>query len=141
MTAMMLCSGAKAHGRHVPPHHTHHTHQNTQKLPETGIATWYANGVHNNKNGFHRYTSNGEQLNAHAMTCAHRSLPFNTLVKVTDVKTKKFIIVRVNDRMRAKPPRIIDLTSAAADALGILHKGTASVTLEPIEVAEAPDTK
>ena len=79
------------------------------------------------------------------MTCAHRNLPFNTIVEVENINTGKVIYVRVNDRMRAKPPRIIDLTAGAAKALGIFNTGIAKVKIKPlpipVEVAEAPPTK
>jgi rare lipoprotein A len=143
--ANLWTASASAHQRHIAHHHVngiHHTKtEQAKSLPETGLATWYAGGKYKNKNGFHHFTSSGDRLDPNQMTCAHRFLPFNTLIKVVDISTGRSIIVRVNDRIRAHPPRIIDLTKGAATALGIEHKGIAHVRLEPVEVAEAPAVK
>jgi rare lipoprotein A len=69
------------------------------------------------------------------MTCASPYLPFNTMVRVIDLKTGKSIVVRVNDRMPRRG-RDIDLTIAAANNLGIRQRGKVHVRLEPMEVAE-----
>jgi rare lipoprotein A len=93
---------------------------------QIGIASYYGyqwNG---------RTTANGEKLNIYALTAAHKYLPFNTLVKVTDLDTKKSIVVRINDRGPYIHGRVIDLTDTAAKKLGILHKGIARVKIEVI---------
>jgi len=77
---------------------------------QCGIASWYA---------LHTRTASGERMNPKAMTAAHRSLPFGTKVKVTDVHTGKTIHVRINDRGPFVRGRIIDLSRAAARRLGI----------------------
>jgi rare lipoprotein A len=96
------------------------------KISEIGIASYYGYKWHG------RTTANGEKLNIYAMTAAHKSLPFNTIVKVTDLDTGKFVIVRINDRGPYVSGRVIDLTDAAAKKLGILHKGIARVKVETI---------
>ena len=98
----------------------------TIKLTQIGIASYYGYKWHG------RTTANGEKLNIYAMTAAHKFLPFNTRVKVTDLDTGKSIIVRINDRGPYIKGRIIDLTDAAAKRLGILHKGIARVRIETI---------
>jgi rare lipoprotein A len=76
-----------------------------------------------------RKTASGERFNAGAMTMAHKSLPFGTMVRVTNVKTKKSAVVRVNDRGPSTPDRIGDLTRAAAVKVGAIKAGFAEVTL------------
>ena len=88
---------------------------------QAGIASWY--GPTGNK------TASGEVYNQMAATCAHRSLPFGTLVRVVAQATGKSITCRVNDRGPFVRGRIIDLSKAGARDLGILGAGTASVTL------------
>jgi len=96
------------------------------KLTQVGIASYYGYRWHG------RTTANGEKLNIYAMTAAHKSLPFNTIVKVTDLDTGKYVIVRINDRGPYIAGRIIDLTDSAAKKLGILKKGIARVKVETI---------
>lgn len=74
-----------------------------------------------------RKTANGEKFNPQELTAASKTLPFNSTVMVKDVKTGKFVIVRVNDRGPYIKGRIIDLSAAAAKKLGITSRGTAKV--------------
>jgi len=90
-----------------------------------GFVTWY--GVWHKK-GDHRFTANHERFNRNALTCASRTLPFNTKLKVVDRRTGRSIIVRVNDRMGAHKP-LIDLTLGAAKRLGFAKRGTEEVKL------------
>ena|ERR1051326_4939191 len=91
---------------------------------QSGLASIY--GV--NQQG-HR-TASGEPLNVYAMTAAHRSLPFFTVARVTAPSTGRTVKVRINDRGPFVPGRIVDLSQAAAKALGILDRGTAPVRVE-----------
>ena len=91
---------------------------------QVGVASWYGPGFQGKK------TSNGEIYNMNAMTAAHKSLPFNTIVKVVDLDTGRSVIVRINDRGPFIPGRIIDLSHQAAEELGILQKGTARIGLK-----------
>ncbi|HQH74227.1 MAG TPA: septal ring lytic transglycosylase RlpA family protein, partial [bacterium] len=75
-------------------------------------------------------TANGERFNMYAMTAAHRSLPFNTKVKITNLDNDKVAYVRINDRGPFQKNRIIDLSRAAAKELGFEQKGTARVRIE-----------
>jgi rare lipoprotein A len=84
---------------------------------QTGIASVYSGGR----------TANGEHANPHRMTAAHRSLPFGTLVRVTNEHTGRSVIVRINDRGPFIRGRVIDLMPAAARAIGC--DGLARVTL------------
>ena len=89
-----------------------------------GIASYYGKRWHG------RTTANGEKLNIYAMTAAHKTLPFNTIVKVTLISTGKSVTVRINDRGPYVGDRIIDLTDEAAKRLGMYHQGIGEVQLE-----------
>jgi len=88
---------------------------------ECGKASWYGPGFHGKK------SASGETFNQNAMTAAHKSLPFGTVVKVVDQRTDKSIEVRINDRGPYISGRIIDLSKAAATKLGMMQAGTAKV--------------
>ena len=79
-----------------------------------------------------RKTANGEIFDSNRLTMAHRTLPFGTLVEVTHTKSKRSVIVKVNDRGPAIASRIGDLSPAAAVKLGIVHAGLAHVTLKVV---------
>ena len=96
----------------------------TTKIAQSGVASYYGPGFHG------RRTANGEAFDMHAMTAAHRTLPFGTKVKVTNLANGKSAIVRVNDRGPYANGRIIDLSVAAAKQIGSTNSGTARVTLE-----------
>lgn len=92
----------------------------------TGTASWYGGKFHG------RRTANGETYNMHAMTAAHRSLPFGTEVVVTNQNNGRSVVVRINDRGPFTGGRIIDLSRAAAGEIGMINSGTASVKVEVI---------
>lgn len=92
----------------------------------TGIASWYGPNFHGKK------TSNGEIYNMHAMTAAHKTLPMNTIVKVTNLKNNRITQVRINDRGPFVAGRIIDLSKSAANKIDMLGTGTAPVRLEVV---------
>ncbi len=72
-----------------------------------------------------------------ALTAAHRTLPFNSYVRVTDLATDRSVVVRINDRGPYRSHRIIDLSARAAHELGINHDGIARVRIELVDVSEA----
>ena len=82
-----------------------------------------------------RKTASGERFNPGALTMAHKSLPFGTRVKVTNLKNKRSVVVRVNDRGPTTPDRIGDVSSAAARKLGMLRSGVVSAKLETVGMA------
>lgn len=94
---------------------------------ETGEASYYANSLHGNK------TASGEPYDKNAMTAAHRTLPFGTRVKVTRVDTGDAVELVVNDRGPHAKGRIIDVSGAAAEKLGMLKVGHAQVTVEVLD--------
>ena len=89
-----------------------------------GNASWYGPHWHG------RMTSNGETFNKNKLTAAHRTLPFNTMVKVTNLKNNKSVIVRVNDRGPFKAGRIIDLSEKAADKIDAKKQGISYVKVQ-----------
>jgi rare lipoprotein A len=91
---------------------------------EEGIASWYGPNFHG------KYTSNGEIYNMYDYTAAHKTLPMNTKVKVTNLNNGKSVIVRINDRGPFVKGRIIDLSYAAGKEIGIDKTGTAPVRLK-----------
>lgn len=93
---------------------------------EEGIASWYGPDFHG------RRTANGEVYNMYAYTAAHKILPFNTKVKVTNLDNGKQVIVRINDRGPFVKGRIIDLSYQAAKSLGMIGPGTARVRIETL---------
>ena len=101
---------------------------------KTGVtASYYAEDFHDKR------TSNGERFNMNDYTCAHKSLPFGTILRVTNLANGKTCDVRVNDRGPFVATREIDLSKAAAVKLDMLGSGTAKVKLEIIE--RGADTK
>ena len=91
------------------------------------MASWYGHPYHG------RPTSNGEIYDMNKMTAAHRTLPFNTWVKVTNLENKRETKLRINDRGPFVEGRIIDLSRAGADAIAMLGPGTAVVRIEVVE--------
>lgn len=94
-----------------------------------GIASWYGPGFHGRK------TANGERFDTYDYTAAHKTLPFNTLVKVTNLENGKSTIVRINDRGPYSSGRIIDLSYAAKQEIGM--SGLARVRLEIVQLPES----
>ena len=95
-----------------------------------GIASYYADKF------IGRKTASGEIFSQHKMTCAHNTLPFGTKVKVTNLKNGKSIIVRVNDRLHHRNPRIIDLPKGAAKKLGYTGRGIINVSVVVVNPPE-----
>lgn len=96
----------------------------------TGVASFYADEFHGRK------TANGEIYDMNGLTAAHPFIPFNTMINVTNLKNKKSVIVRVNDRMPFRKDRIIDLSLGAATALDMVKDGIIEVQLEILEGGE-----
>jgi rare lipoprotein A len=94
---------------------------------ERGFASWYGGRFHGKR------TASGERYNQHAFTAAHRTLPFGTMLEVKNTANGNSVVVRVNDRGPFVAGRIIDLSRAAAKALGILGTGVAEVVITPIQ--------
>ena len=93
---------------------------------ETGTASWYGTKFHGKK------TANGERYDMHAMSAAHKTLPMPTMVRVTNLNNGRSVVVRVNHRGPFVKSRVIDLSYAAARALGYDNEGTAPVRVEAL---------
>lgn len=93
---------------------------------DRGVASWYGPGFHGRK------TANGEVYNQNELTAAHKTLPFNTLVRVENVANGKSVVVRINDRGPFVGNRIIDLSQKAARNISMIGSGTAEVRLTVI---------
>lgn len=94
-----------------------------------GFASWYGGG--DGLDG--APTASGEIFDAAALTAAHRTLPFGTLVRVTFLQTGESVVVRINDRGPFTPDRMIDLSRAAAELIGLARHGVGMVELEVLE--------
>lgn len=94
------------------------------QLPQEGRASFYADRFQG------RPTASGEPYDSASLTAAHRSLPFGTKVKVTNLHNNKSVVVTINDRGPHHPNRIIDLSKAAAQKLNFIDRGITKVRVE-----------
>jgi rare lipoprotein A len=106
--------------------------KNEEIVGLVGLASFYAAKFHG------RRTASGERFNSKLLTAAHLTLPFGTQLKVTNPANSKYVIVRVNDRGPYIRGRLLDLSRAAADLIGITRSGVARVELEILEKEAKP---
>ena len=131
--AAILGSSSVVHGQEVsddepavpPVVETSPLHPPTAPA-DTGLASYYHVAFHG------RRTASGETFNQNALTAAHRTLPFGTLVRVINLRNQRSVIVRVNDRGPYVHGRIVDVSYSAAETLGIVERGIANVKLDVI---------
>ncbi|TCB36295.1 septal ring lytic transglycosylase RlpA family protein [Acinetobacter sp. ANC 4910] len=97
-----------------------------RQFSQTGVASWYGRQFHGRK------TANGETFDMNALTAAHRSLPLNCYIRVTNKNNGKSVVVKVNDRGPFHGNRVVDLSYGAAKQLGITNAGTAKVSIERV---------
>jgi rare lipoprotein A len=101
------------------------THPEEEKLViQKGVASFYGIKFHNRK------TASGEIYNFRELTAAHKHLPFGTLIKVTNLKNNKVVVVKVNDRLPQSSKRVIDVSKAAAIEMDMVRDGVVQVQLE-----------
>ncbi|HET9594822.1 MAG TPA: septal ring lytic transglycosylase RlpA family protein, partial [Anaeromyxobacteraceae bacterium] len=93
---------------------------------EVGLASYYSRALQG------RLTASGARYDGKAMTCAHRSHPFGTVLRVTELESGKSVTVKVTDRGPFAEGRVVDLSMAAARALGIVDRGLARVKVEKV---------
>jgi len=91
-----------------------------------GIASWYGPGYHG------KQTASGERFDMNALTAAHQYWAFGTRVRVTLLSTRKSVVVRINDRFPGTKGRVIDISRAAAQQIGLIGPGTGKVRLEVV---------
>ena len=120
--AWVFCSCLKVHPQRPP-------------LTQTGLASWYGEENHGKPTAFR------EVYDMDKMTAAHRTLPFNTIVRVINLKNQKAVVVRINDRGPFVEGRIIDLSRAAARALDMEDRGVAPVRIEILNRKTAEELK
>ena len=103
----------------------------SSRVVEHGTASWYGPEEEG------RRTASGERFDRHAYTAASRHLPLNSIVRVTNENNGRVVQVRINDRGPFAHGRILDLSEAAADTLGMKSSGTAPVKIQIVEPAPA----
>jgi len=91
---------------------------------EVGLASWYGQELQGNT------TASGEIYDSNGLTAAHHNLPFGTTIRVTNLKNKKSVLLRVNDRGPHMGKRLLDVSRAAAQHLGFIQSGTIRVRVE-----------
>lgn len=99
-------------------------HSSEAAASQCGKASWYKMGTR---------TASGERMNAKALAAAHRTLPFGTRVRVENLANGRSVVVRVNDRGPFVRGRVIDVTQAAAQRLGMIRSGTAPVRVTVVD--------
>ena len=92
-----------------------------------GVSSFYAEDFHG------KLTANGEVYDMYGLTAAHKTLPLNTIVRVTNISNEKSLILRINDRGPYVKGRILDCSYGAAKKLGFVNDGTTEVKIEVIE--------
>lgn len=106
----------------------------TIRMLQSGIASWYGPNFHG------KATANGETYNMNDLTAAHRTLPFNTVVKVDNVDNGRSVVVRINDRGPYVGNRVIDLSRRAAREIDMENTGTATVRIYLVDEGDRPVT-
>ena len=106
------------------------TKQSGKGTVETGKAVWYGGKWHGRK------TASGEIYDKRSMTAAHKTLPFDTVVKVTNLRNEKSVTLRINNRGPYGKGRIIDVSEAAAEQLDMVDAGVVPCTIEVIELGK-----
>ncbi|MPW43213.1 septal ring lytic transglycosylase RlpA family protein [Acinetobacter guerrae] len=98
-----------------------------RKFTQTGVASWYGRQFHGRK------TASGDTFDMNELTAAHRSLPLNCYIRVTNKDNGKSVVVKVNDRGPFHGNRVLDLSYGAAKRIGITNAGTAKVSIERVD--------
>ncbi|MEG2173646.1 MAG: septal ring lytic transglycosylase RlpA family protein [Desulfovibrionaceae bacterium] len=119
-------AGKKAQQNTAQPENKQSSWAIGQKM--TGVSAWYGKKAQGNS------TASGKRFDSTKLTAAHRTLPFGTMVKVTNKKNKKCTVVQITDRGPSSKKYIIDISRQAAIAIGMLKQGVADVTLEIVSL-------
>ena len=99
-----------------------------ERYIQYGNASWYGRKFHGKK------TASGERFNKQSFTGAHKQLPFGTIIRVTNLRNGKDVYVRINDRGPFVRGRIVDISRAAAEAIGFRKRGVAKVRVEVVSL-------
>ena len=129
ITFCQSCSNSPRYNRHKPKPQKYKSNSKIQKSQKVfyGISSYYGKKFHG------KLTANGEIFDMYGLTAAHKTLPLNTIIRVTNQSKKKSLILRVNDRGPYVGNRILDCSYGAALKLDFLIQGTAEVKIEVIE--------
>jgi rare lipoprotein A len=131
LALLVTVAGATANGSESS-HSSKDAHAaKTRKWTQVGKASWYGRRFQGHR------TASGEAFDLNMLTCAHRTLPIGTLLRVTNLSNRKSIMVRVNDRGPVPAGLIVDLSYGAARSLGFVKRGNAHVRLDKVDGAEA----
>ena len=122
-TASFVTNRRVASVRKHTPFVRHH-HATPTQAASQGVASFYTED---------QQTASGEKFDTHDLTAAHRTLPFGTRLRVTNVATGRSVTVRVNDRGPYIPGRVVDVSGSAANELGIVESGIAKVKLDVVK--------
>ena len=104
--------------------------KNNYRRVLTGVSSFYAEDFHG------KLTANGEVYDMYGLTAAHKTLPLNTIARVTNLDNNKSLILRINDRGPYVKGRILDCSYGAAKKLGFINNGTTKVKIEVIELGD-----
>jgi rare lipoprotein A len=127
IVTFMLALGSSASASDpAPTAKTQTTEVKPRRWYQIGQASWYGRHFQGRK------TATGETYDMNGLTCAHRSLPLGSWIRVTNLKNRRSIFVRVNDRGPVPESRIVDLSYGAAQAVGIADAGLGKVKLEAV---------
>jgi rare lipoprotein A len=121
-TATTVPNKRVASAKHTP--FARHHHASPTQIASQGVASFYTAD---------QETASGEKFNTHDLTAAHRTLPFGTRLRVTNLSTGRSVTVRVNDRGPYIPGRAVDLSGSAASKLGMVESGIAKVKLDVVQ--------
>jgi peptidoglycan lytic transglycosylase len=119
LISLLLLAGIDAQAAGIAPGHT-----------QAGIASYYHDRFHG------RRTASGTAYNKNALSAAHKTLPLGSKVKVTDTRSGRSVVVNINDRGPYAKGRVIDLSRAAAQEIGLNKKGVAKVKIEVLSVPQ-----
>jgi len=128
---LVTVSSATAHGTESSHGKTDPHAPKAHKWTQVGKASWYGRRFQGHR------TASGEAFDLNMLTCAHRTLPIGTLVRVTNLRNRRSIMVRVNDRGPVPAGLVVDLSYRAAKSLGFNGRGSERVRLEKVEGPEA----
>jgi rare lipoprotein A len=121
---LSLVLAASCHFVQAKPLHEKHEKRDRS----VGLASYYSDRFHG------RRTASGERYNRDALTAVHNSFPFGTLLRVTNLRNQRSVLVRVNDRSARRHGRLLDLSKRAARELGFIGAGLTLVKLEVVEL-------
>ncbi len=132
LLSILLIFGCASSPRYAGNKKPHKTQKTRTKHSKTliGLASYYAEDFHG------KLTANGEVYDMYGLTAAHKTLPLNTIIRVTNLENDKSLILRINDRGPYVKGRILDCSYGAAVKLGFVGMGTTKVKIEVIEYGD-----